>query len=136
MCRSMGKNCVVAGCSKTHKKGASLFKFPTEKTLRMKWIKQVQRTRVDWKEPSAYSCVCSDHFTEDCFQERSTLSDQFGLKVKRMLKPDAVPTIFPRPSDPLKLKRQSSVYEKRERARVSIFTIYIYIIIMYNYIYI
>ena len=41
--------------------------------------------------------VCSDHFTEDCFDERwEEYKRKYGpTKVKRKLKTDAVPTIFP-----------------------------------------
>ena len=38
--------------------------------------------------------------------------------MKQMLKPDAVPTIFPRPNDAPIPKRASAVFEKRERGRV------------------
>ena len=88
----------------------------------MKWIKQVQRTRAEWKEPSGYSCVCSDHFTEDCFQPLSVVSGKLGMKMKKMLKPDAVPTLFPKPSDIPRPKslRSSGAQEKRERESKSI----------------
>ena len=32
----MGENCIVAGCSNTHKDGVSLFKFPEDKVLQGK----------------------------------------------------------------------------------------------------
>ena len=108
----MGKNCVAAGCSNTHKKGISLFKFPTDKHLR---IRQVQRTRDKWKGPSEYSCICSQHFTEDCFEPMSVMSSKVGVKMNQ---PDAVPTIFPCPNDAPIPKRAPAVFEKRERARV------------------
>ena len=114
----MGKRCVVAGCSNTHKDGVSLFKFPSDKKLRREWIRQVQRTRAKWKDPGEYSCVCSAHFAEDYFQAISSMCQKVGLKMKQMLKPDAVPTIFPRPSDTKIHKRVSSAYKKREHIRV------------------
>ena len=115
-CRSMGRRCIVAGCSNTTKVGVSLHKFPSDGRIRKQWISEVKKTRVDWKKPSAYSLVCSDHFTEDCFER---MAEKLGLKRKRVLKPDAVPTIFSRLSGTPKVARVSTAYAKRERARVS-----------------
>ena len=75
----MGKSCVVASCSSTHKDKVSLFTFPKNKVLRQKWIRAVQRTRAKWSNPSQYSCVCSRHFTEDCFEQTSTISGKQTL---------------------------------------------------------
>ncbi len=118
----MGKNCIVAGCSNTHKNGVSLFKFPADKDVRLKWIKEVRKTRANWKQPSSYSCVCSDHFTIDCFEEFSSFSEKVGMKIKKMLKPNAIPTLFPRPSSHIVAKKRapSGAYEKRERGRVNL----------------
>ena len=74
----------------------SLFKFPSDGVLRRKWEKQVQWTRTQWKA-TEHSYLCSDHFTEDCFEVDSALASQFGIK-KRRLKPGAVSTVFHRPS--------------------------------------
>ena len=145
----MGKRCVAAGCSNTHRDGVSLHKFPKDASLRQQWVRQVQRTRADWKEPSEHSVVCSAHFAEPCFEPDSALALAMGLeKRKKKLKPDAVPTLFDRPSvaggteeaSASSRKRQRSItlstlspsnlatckpkkarvaFEKRERARVS-----------------
>ena len=93
----MGRNCVVL-CTNTQKKGVSLFKFPEDSKLKKAWTQQVQRTRNKWKGPSAYSAVCSEHFTENCFEVSSLVSKQMGLKMKQRLKPDGIPTIFARPT--------------------------------------
>ena len=95
---TMGKKCIAFGCSKTHKNDVSLFKFPTESNLRRAWILQVKRTRDKWDGPSEHSTLCSDHFTEDCFEPMSILSKQMGLKRQQRLKPGAIPTIFPIPA--------------------------------------
>ena len=116
----MGRNCIVAGCTNTQKKGVSLFKFPTDDKLRKLWIMQVQRTRDKWNGPSVYSAVCSEHFTEDCFELTTIVSGKLGLKAKQRLKPNAVPTIFTRPGIKKATKRLSSAYEKRERSRVGL----------------
>lgn len=72
---------------------------------------QIKTTRADWHSPSEYSCVCGKHFTEDSFQPQSLVSgiymiiiysyiynmyiDKLGIKRKKLLLPEAVPTIFP-----------------------------------------
>ena len=125
----MGKRCVAAGCSSTHKDGVHLYGFPKDSGLRKKWADQVRRTRDKW-EPTDHSRLCSKHFEEHCFEIYSKLSESLGLgKVKSLLKPDAVPTIFERPSSAKRkasslptgepVKRRRTAYDKRERARVS-----------------
>ena len=139
----MGKRCVAAGCSNTNANGKSLFRFPRDPSLRAQWNKQVQRTRADWKDATEYSVLCSDHFTSNCFEEDSYIAAQFGIAKRKRLKPDAVPTIFDRPGRHVDLQGSSSVghkraavaedesiplekkktaFEKRERARVRIYT--------------
>ena len=85
--------CVAAGCSNTPSDRVSLYKFPSDPSLREKWIKQVRRTRAQWTA-AKYSVLCSDHFTADCFEANSAIAATFGISKKRRLKPDAVPTIF------------------------------------------
>ena len=58
----------------------------------------MQRTRADWRDATDYSVLCSEHFTNDCFEEGSVIAAQFGIQKRRRLKPDAVPTIFHRPA--------------------------------------
>ena len=41
---------------------------------------------------------CSTHFEKDCFETSCLLAQSMGIKKKILLKPDAVPTIFPEPS--------------------------------------
>ena len=86
----MVNSCVAAGCSNTPSDCVSLFKFPSDATVRRQWEKQVQQTRAQWKVTD-HSYLCSDHFNEDCFEVDSTLASQFGIKKRR---PGVVPTIF------------------------------------------
>ena len=79
-------------CSNT----VSLFRFPNNPLLRLQWIQQVQRTRKDFNGPMEFSVVCSKHFTRDCFEVDPILAEKFGIEIKASLKPDAVPTVFPR----------------------------------------
>jgi len=104
-------NCCVVNCTnysaKTNKwsKITSYHRIPREKSLQKSWIARVKR---DNMPPLENTYVCSEHFTEDCFDslKESLLPNE---KLKRRLKLDAVPSVFPH-SNP-KRPRQSS--EKR-----------------------
>ena len=73
-----------------------------------------------------HSYLCSEHFTQDCFEVESFIASS----KKRQWKPDAIPTIFFRLPDAAvqtRPKRPSTIsvtgesrgaVEKRERARV------------------
>ena len=85
----------------------------------------MQRTRAKWKASDS-SYLCSEHFAPDAFEVDSQLAAQFGIKKRRKLKPDAVPSIFPRvatrkreSSDGASTsKRRRGAVEKRERQEV------------------
>ena len=79
--------CMTAGCSNTPSSRVSLCKFHSDPTLRRKLEKQVQQMQAQWKA-SEHSLLCSDHFTEDCFEVDSVLVSQFGIKKRRWLKPE------------------------------------------------
>lgn len=55
------------------------------KSLLKLWLYQIKRG--NW-EPSKYSVICSEHFTEDCFVVKGLQNS------RRTLKSDAYPTIF------------------------------------------
>lgn len=144
----MVKRCVAAGCSNTYSDNVSLFKFPKDPVLRQKWVNNVQRTRAQWSGPSEHSVLCSQHFDSSCFEPDSELTSQMGLQKRKRLKGDAVPTLFERPgagshlseagpsgtlsrkrpssssslADTGSLKKKRTAYEKRERCRVSQFS--------------
>ena len=101
----MVKRCVAAGCSNMYSDGVSLFLFLKDHARRQQWIKQVQRTRAEWKRPSEHSVLCSDHFTDDCFEPDTAIASSLGLnKPRRRLKADAVPTVFKRAAPVLRSK--------------------------------
>ena len=75
----MVRRCVAAGCSNTHSDNTSLHKFPRDPELRLKWEKQVQRTRDKWKA-TENSFLCSDHFEQDCFEVDSFIAEQLGIQ--------------------------------------------------------
>ncbi|XP_062511813.1 THAP domain-containing protein 10-like [Corticium candelabrum] len=137
----MVKRCVAAGCSNSHSDQVSLFSFPQDPVLRKRWTEAVQRTRDKWNWPSRYSVLCSDHFTEDCFETDHLLASSFGIARRARLKPDVVPTHFVRAnlrtgasgSSAMSLERtrkrtstggeseltsKRGAYEKRQRARL------------------
>lgn len=61
------------------------FRFPTDPELRKKWLEVVP------VKVSKTSVVCSQHFKPDDFT--------LGGLLRKKLKPDAVPSIFPVVSD-------------------------------------
>ena len=98
----------------------------------------MRNTRSDVFNPTT-SRLCSAHFTEDSFEEQTVIAKSLGLKMKNILKPNAVPTIFKNgPPQTKKLKRHDKnisqdalagpskhalqpprgAYRKREAARV------------------
>ena len=90
----MPKRCVAAGCNNSvEKEGISVYTFPKDEALKKKWTNQVQRTRTG---PTINSVLCSEHFTEECFEESNIIHQSFGLKKNRRLKKGAVSSIFKR----------------------------------------
>ena len=115
--RTNGKymcGCWLFQCSNTPSDRVSLFKFPSDATLRRQWEKQVQRTRAEWKATD-HSYLCSDHFNEDCFEVDSALASQFGIKKRKRLRPGVVPTIFHRQSSELMHEDQPSTLQALKR---------------------
>lgn len=100
-------HCCVPGCKNTHHtkskkddwgkaepRNYSLHDLPSEDRMDIRelWVMAIHRTSL----PKDVA-VCSDHFTEDCFDEKwEEYKRKYGpTKVIRKLKLDAVPTIFP-----------------------------------------
>ena len=86
----------------------SLFKFPKDRVLSQKWIRNVQKTRANWDGPSEHSVLCSQHCDSSCFEVDSELAAQMGIQKCRRLKPDVVPTVFDRPAIQLPSLRAQS----------------------------
>jgi len=100
-------HCCIPGCKNTHHnrskkdewsgqetRNYSLHDLPSEDRMDIRelWVMAIHRSSL----PKDVA-VCSDHFTEDCFDEKwEEYKRKYGpTKVKRKLKLDAVPTIFP-----------------------------------------
>ena len=83
----MVKRCVAAGCSSTAMDGVHLHGFPKDLGLKKKWTDQVKQARGTYRQLL--------HFKENSFQPYNKLSQSLCLeKVRVLLKPDAIPTIF------------------------------------------
>ena len=71
----------------------SFHKFPSDKHLRAIWTNNVKRENF---KPGRYSCLCSEHFSEDQFVP--DVYAQYGIvsanRQKRRLVDGAIPTIF------------------------------------------
>jgi len=118
--KRMPIRCVAAGCSQYPSDTVSLQIFPKDEKLRKQWTKQVQRTRDKWS-PTPSSHLCSDHFTEDCFEARPLLKESFGFKVKqkRILKPGAVPTVFKRKQENVITEAVTESVKQRRKSAVT-----------------
>ena len=79
------------------------FRFPQKESLKDTWLEKIGRTEF---EPTKWTAICSDHFESTCF-------DLFTVRKlpnkRRVLKDDAIPTIF-------KVSLKSS---KRKKTKVS-----------------
>ena len=96
----MPRRCVAADCNTKSGMGYSLHGFPQDEVLRKKWVRTVKRQRNNWEGPSSSSQLCSKHFEDHCFvTEGVRYREAMGVPTVKRLKPDAVPTIFPRSID-------------------------------------
>lgn len=65
------------------------------------------------------SVLCCAHFHQNDFKDSLGLMRSFGLKVRALLKPDAVPSIGNYPSEsPPRKKRKLSNYMKMKNVQV------------------
>nr|XP_020470058.1 THAP domain-containing protein 5 isoform X2 [Monopterus albus] len=81
----MPRYCAVKTC---RNRGGAVSRFPLyDKPRLQKWVDNMKRE--EWT-PSRHQYLCSEHFTEDCFDIR------WGI---RYLKNTAIPTIFPSAED-------------------------------------
>ena len=94
----MPRHCIAAGCSTVRGEGYSLHEFPHDDGLHAKWTRAVKLQRVVWKGPTERSVLCSKHFEPHSFiTEGVWYRDAVGIPAKKQLKPNAIPTIFPKP---------------------------------------
>ena len=103
----------------THTATKSACFLSHDPVLRKRWTEAVQRTRDKWNGPSRYSVLCSDHFTEDCFETDHLLASSFGIARRARLKPDVVPTHFVRANLRTGASGSSAMSVERTRKRTS-----------------
>ncbi|XP_045783383.1 THAP domain-containing protein 1-like isoform X2 [Maniola jurtina] len=86
----MVNSCCVSGCKNESYPGSrfSFHKFPKNENLKLKWGNAVPG------KISKSSVICSEHFKRDDF---------IPGYIRKMLKPDAVPSIFPKVSSSFEL---------------------------------
>ena len=106
----MPQRCVAGGCSNTRSDRVSLHKWPEDPHFARLWTRAVKNMRSDFVNPTNSSRLCSIYFTADSLKEQSVLAKSMGLKMKALLKYNAVPSIFDI-NPPLK-KKQTLEEEK------------------------
>ena len=97
-----GRYCVAGApnnqsCTNTsYTPGISMHQFPVDRAVREKWLKFVQRHRVDFKEPiSKHASLCSVHFERGCYENSLafTLEGMANTKRNKVLIKGSIPTI-------------------------------------------
>ena len=124
----MPRRCVAADCNTKSGMGYSLHGFPQDEVLRKKWVRAVKRQRSNWEGPSSSSQLCSKHFEDHCFvTEGVRYREAMGVPTVKRLKPDAVPTIFPRTIDHLESTSSTptsrALSERRRQRSISMLCI-------------
>ncbi|XP_071150564.1 THAP domain-containing protein 10-like [Mytilus edulis] len=127
----MGRNCAVAGCNNSTKTGHTQHAFPKDDRQRNLWVRFVKLTRVDFTVPTKHSAICSEHFSEECYEvDRLRFNEFFGLSAQnsKRLFPGSVPSNYPKRSSdvlnegflsgPKKKLKNSKALQKREKAGV------------------
>ncbi|XP_078028004.1 uncharacterized protein LOC144464520 [Epinephelus lanceolatus] len=89
----MAETCFVFGCNAAKEDIVSVHVLPKDLQLREKWVQFIWKNRnVPDKLPEK-TRICSSHFPEHCFENFT--QKQMGFATKLVLKPDAVPSIYP-----------------------------------------
>ena len=109
-------HCCVPGCinhsSKTY--NISYHRIPNDKGLQKAWLARIRRDNL----PPLRNCyVCSEHFTDECFETDLKAQLMPELKVKKRLKRDAIPSVFSFGPEPKKPRISSENRESRQRAQ-------------------
>ena len=91
-------HCCVPRCTKysakTNKAGGIVgyHKIPSQLDLQRAWLARLKRANLP---PLKICSVCSEHSEETCFESGTDLQKELiGQRIRRRLKPDAVPTKF------------------------------------------
>ena len=96
--------------------GTSYRCFPSEPSIREQWLAKISRA---YSVISKCSRLCSEHFTPDCY-ERDLKAELLGSKVKAILKPNSIPSLFshrPPSQKPRLLSERRSLEKTRQEVR-------------------
>lgn len=109
--------CMAFGCSNkndAYERGVSFHRLPlNQAALLEQWLVSM---RLENPHVTQHARVCSDHFSPGCYLPDKKLDLGMGGKRKRLLKPNAVPTLF----DFHKVTKMNSRSTKRIRIEVSV----------------
>ena len=108
-------HCCVPGCINHSSKTSNIsyHRIPNDKGLQKAWLARIRRENL----PPLQNCyVCSEHFTDDCFETDLKAQLMPELRVKRRLKRDAIPSVFSFGPEPKKPRISSENRESRQRA--------------------
>ena len=113
--------CAAPFCSnrtpRDSKRGISFHRLPiSKKKIAQAWLVKLGRDE-HFLPKRAQIFVCSEHFTDDCFEAEHRYSLLGGTTHKRKKKPDAVPTIFKKPRSVPQLKRNASERRLKNKER-------------------
>ena len=117
-------HCGAVNCSNQSSTNTdvSYHQFPSNAKTCAIWVKKVNRTEIP-----KYDFLCSNHFTEDCFDKSYEMYQKFlakdGKKPSRKLVKGAIPMLF---AHNTKVKSRSSSKNraaKKEQAEVLVFVL-------------
>ena len=113
--------CAAPFCSnrtpRDSKRGISFHRLPiSKKKIAQAWLVKLGRDE-HFLPKQVQIFVCSEHFTDDCFEAEHRYSLLGGTTHKREKKPDTVPTIFKRPRSVPQLKRNASERRLKNKER-------------------
>ncbi len=104
-------DCAVLGCKP--EPGASIHYLPRNPALKQAWMDFIYRHRLSRPSNTVGIRVCGAHFSKDCFV--NFFQRSMGFAKKLILKPDAVPSIYP--GNPTWLKHGSISFTGRSLQR-------------------
>jgi len=104
----------VPGCINHSSKTSNIsyHRIPNDKGLQKAWLARIRRDNL----PLQNCYVCSEHFTDDCFETDLKAQLMPELKVKRRLKRDAIPLVCSFGPEPKKPRISSENHESQQRA--------------------
>lgn len=86
--------CAAFGCTNRSSRdsGIRFHRFPTDAALAKQWIRAMRRKNFTH---SQHTFLCSEHFTDDDYQQNVSIMRKVGIPLKHTrLKPGAVPSVF------------------------------------------